>query len=189
VPCCETCRSEQSADDEVFRLTILNAQGVEKHPEARQAIAAMFRSFDKPRKRGFRTFVNRSLELLEVTTEAGMFLGHQPSIKIEQARVNRVGQRIVRGLFFHEQGEPLPPDYEVIFALQQLRNPGLEKSLAGFRFPTPKYPQGKVFAYTWVAVPEDRWSSIWFMVFFETLACLGFTRKCVPSGNAGRNVG
>ncbi len=95
VPCCESCRVGWSDDDEYFRLAIASSANVSDNPQA----AAM---------------VRKSLTQVDLITPAGLYIKTVGGLKIDKRRFTRVADRLIRGLFFHEQGHRVPEGYEVI---------------------------------------------------------------------------
>ncbi|MFQ5853812.1 MAG: hypothetical protein ACE5JU_24910, partial [Candidatus Binatia bacterium] len=113
VPCCEQCRAGWSNDDEYFRTVVINAEQLYGDKLAAPVNDAMLRALSKTQKRRFSQMIIDSICEIPLETDSGIYLGCAPVLKFDQVRVNRVSQRIVHGLFFHEKGYPLPPDYEV----------------------------------------------------------------------------
>lgn len=114
---------------------------------------------------------------IPLETDSGIYLGHAPVLKFDQDRVNRVSQRIVRGLFFHEKGYPLPAGYEVSGLLKQFGMEPLLETLRqhGVSFPAPRIIQSGVFAYTFRATSEDPNTTMWLALFYQKLPFVGIT--------------
>ncbi len=114
VPCCESCRVGWSDDDEYFRLAIASSANVSDNPQAQQVHATLLRSMRKPTKAGFAAMVRKSLTQVDLITPAGLYIKTVGGLKIDKRRFTRVADRLIRGLFFHEQGHRVPEGYEVI---------------------------------------------------------------------------
>jgi hypothetical protein len=177
VPCCEQCRTGWSDDDEYFRTVVVNADQLYGDNLAAPINDAMLRSLSKARKRRFSQMIIDSICKIPLETDSGIYLGHAPALKFDQDRVNRVSQRIVRGLFFHEKGYPIPLDYEVIGLLKQFGMEPLLETLRqqGIKFPTVRVIQSGVFAYTFRATTEDPNTTMWLALFYQKLPFVGFT--------------
>ena len=177
VPCCEQCRSGWSDDDEYFRTVVINAGQLYGDKLAAPVNDAMLRSLSKARKRRFSQMIIESICEIPLETDSGIYLGHALILKFDQDRVNRVSQRIVRGLFFYEKGYPLPPEYEVIGLLKQFGTEPLLETLRqhGVSFPAPRIIQSGVFAYTFRATSEDPNTTMWLAVLYQKLPFVGFT--------------
>lgn len=182
VPCCEACRKEWSDDDEYFRVAVANDISVYDRPQAKPVIAALLRSMDKPSKRGFSRSILDSMHEIEFTSPAGLYLGHAMALTLDHRRLERVGARIVRGLFFHSQGHRIPTNYEVGGRLQPFGISQVEDILIRANLPSPIVVQHGVFEYSIRTTEEDPDASLLLARFFESLYFLGWTR---PSQAAG----
>ena len=174
VPCCEKCRKEQSKDDEYFRLAIVSSSNVSERESAKQVLESIHRSLRKPGKLGFARLINESLFETEVHTNAGIYLGKAGGIQIKKKRIDRVAERIIRGLFYHEFGHPLPQNYQVTNQFSQTGFLNVAKIMKEVRFPEPR-EIGRVFWYTFAMTKEDPYSGVWLQVYYEGLQFLGFT--------------
>jgi hypothetical protein len=125
-------------------------------------------------KQGFARMLLDSIKQIELETEAGLYVGTFDARKIDQDRINRVSQRIIRGLFFHEKACPVPEGYEVRAHIQQF---GFNPSLATMQFPALRVVQNGIFCYTFKETESDPNSSVWLALFYERLPFVGFTRQ------------
>ncbi len=176
VPCCEPCREGWSKDDEYFRFVVLNSEELEGQELARQPIQSMLRSLRKIGKTRFTDMVGRSLGAVNLRTEGGILLGTKPALEVDGNRLGRVGERIVRGLFFHEVGKRVPDTHNVHGRLRQGDPSHVLEPMGNVKFPPFKRIQDGVFSYTWLHVAEDRDSTVWLMLFYERLPMFGFTQ-------------
>jgi hypothetical protein len=177
VPCCEQCRDGWSDDDEYFRTVVINASQLYGDKLAAPINNAMLRSLSKLQKRKFSRMIIDSICEIPLETDSGIYLGHAPALMFDQDRVNRVSQRIVRGLFFHKKGYRLPPHYEVVGLLKQFGMEPLLEPLRqqGINFPPLRVIQSGVFAYTFRATLEDPNTTMWLALFYQKLPFVGFT--------------
>jgi len=177
VPCCEDCRGGWSADDEYFRIAVTVNSNAEGNPSAMNNFKVIMRSLRKPGKWKFARHINQSLGHVSVQTPGGIYLGKAPAIKVQAKRIDRVAQRIIRGLFYEEFKVPVPEGYEVTNRMSQQ---GFGKILDGIN-PTLFKPWREIgnkhFAYTYAQTEEDPYSVIWLSVFYDALPFLGFTVK------------
>ena len=174
VPCCESCREGWSKDDEYFRAVILCSTRVSEEEIVQGVMASLLRSLAKPMKQGFARMLLDSIKQIELETEAGLYLGKSPALRIDQERINRVAQRIIRGLFFHEKACPVPEGYEVLAYIQQF---GFDPILEKMQFPKLRVVQNGVFCYTFKETELDPNSSVWLALFYGHLPFVGFTRQ------------
>lgn len=174
VPCCVPCCQGWSKDDEYFRAVILSSARVSGEPLAQGVIEPLLRSV--ARSQGFAKLLIERIKEIEVVTEAGIYLGKEETLELDVMRIDRVAQRIIRGLFFHEKDFPVPENYQVIAKIQQFGvGPILEK-LQGIDFPALHVIQDGVFCYTFCDTDEDPNSGIWLLLFYRNLSIVGFTR-------------
>jgi len=177
VPCCEQCRDGWSDDDEYFRVAIVSAIGTHENPYAQEVYCALLRSISKPMKVGFASLVRESLMKVEVQTEAGLYLGVAPAIKVNKVRFDRVAQRIIRGLFFHEKGYPVPEGYEVGNRFYQFGFERMVKSLGNAPFAEQCVIGDSIFIYTFASCTDAPDCTVWLSVFFRGLPFIGYTTK------------
>jgi len=179
VPCCEPCRLVQPLDDEYFRAAVISCERVFDAPLAQSARESFLRSLTYPESQGFATSLSRNVIRVVSETAAGIYLGDHLEMQLEVPRINRVSQRIVRGLFCHERKRPLPQNYEVI---GRLSPDGIDSILEilkreGIMFPPIRSVGNGVFEYTFRASEEDLDSTILLALFYQHLYFVGFTRQ------------
>jgi hypothetical protein len=173
VAACGDCNNQSSADDEYFIwMVTMSAKAVgHEAVKARQQRLSMHAS---DRRRRMATNVLKATRRVEVTTPAGLYLGHATGYNVDLVRVNRVLERIVRGLYFVER-EVRAPEEAVVFAsaepppgafhpdtIQALLQRG-ERSVAN-----------GAFQYWFSEVDDHPTSALVLMRFFENVLALGF---------------
>ena len=177
VPCCEACRRGWSNDDEYFRLAIVSAAAFQGSDAADRANEAVLRSLTKPSKAGFSRFVRASLVHVDVRSEVGIFLGKAPALKLNKRRFDRVAERIIRGLFWHEKRHPVPDQY-IVLNRQSNFEPAVKALGAGASlFVEPRHIAGGAFAYTYASSAEDPSSSAWLSMIYGVIPFVGYTVK------------
>ena len=181
VPCCESCRKGWSQDDEYFRAAILSTANVSEEPLAQGAIESLLRSLGREKGEGFTQKILQSLQEVEITTDAGIYLGRADVFKPDIKRLNRVSNRIIRGLFFHEKGYPIPDNYEILTRIEQFGLSSILKQMPEVNFPRLRIIQDGVFCYTFKETKEDKNSCIWLLFFYKNLSIIGFTRSSTTS--------
>ena len=88
-------------------------------------------------------------------------------------RITRVTNRIIRGLFYHETSRRLPPDVPVLsLADVKLPDPHIMSILAS---KPEKTIGGNVFSYRWVVTENNRFASVWMLIFFGSVLFVGVT--------------
>jgi len=174
VPCCVPCYEGWSKDDEYFRAAILSSAKVSNEPLAQGVMGPLLRSVG--RSPGFAHLLINSIEEIKVVAEEGTYLGKEDALKLDVARIDRVGQRIIRGLFFHEKKLPLPENYQARAKIQQFGIEPILEKLQGIQFPILRIIQDGVFSYTFRDSDEDPNSGIWLLLFYKNLPLVGFIR-------------
>lgn len=175
VPCCVDCQKGWSKDDEYFRAVILSSAKVSEEALAQGAIDPLLRSVSwSP---GFAHLIIDKIKDIELVTEAGIYVDDAAAaLELDVGRLDRVAQRIIRGLFFHEKKIPLPKNYKVIAKIQQFGLETILDSISEIVFPEPRVIQNGVFSYTFHDTTEDPLSGIWLLLFYNKLPIVGFTR-------------
>ena len=176
VPCCEECRKEQPSDDEYFKTAIVSSRDVSEQDATQPLVESVKRALVRPRSRGFAQLVSDSMVELDVHSGSGIFLGTAGAFNLDKSRMDRVAQRILRGLYFHEFGKALPLHYDVSNVCSQQGFTHCSEILDKIAFPTP-VEIGNTFWYTYAAVPEDPYTSVWLQVFYNALPFVGFTKN------------
>lgn len=182
VPCCETCRGNQSPDDEYFKNVIAMRHDVGDHPAAKQIIESVLRSYAKPRKKRFAHALFNSVHELDLHTPAGIYLGKMPAYDVDLDRLCRVIRRITLGLFYHHTGSRLPDDHCCqVYAIAGFRNFDVVSTAALNRLveqalrPTPRIFGHKVFTYWAQRVGGNPLATLWAFLVYSRVAFLAFT--------------
>jgi hypothetical protein len=108
VPICDRCNRGTSKDDEYFRLVVSMQLRAAQHPDAQRVLPVVCRSLDRPGGKGLRTdFLNRVQEA-NLMSPLGLYRGKAGVYDVDYPRLERVAERIARGLFFHHMGKVVP---------------------------------------------------------------------------------
>jgi hypothetical protein len=160
---------------------------------ARWAADSAMRSLRRPEGRRLLQSLLRITEEVDLRTPAGIYLGRRGVYKPELARLYRVVGRTVRGLFYHEQGSPLPQTYGVVTYLlpddwdaERLETDvartaiGIAESLRARH--SPRIIGRKEVLYSWETTPQDPYASAWLLIFYQRIPFLTLTAPPRPSG-------
>jgi hypothetical protein len=180
VPSCSSCNSGESKDDEYFRMMLTFSIEASQHPEIKNLIPTILRSLNKPEKFGFSQAFYKTLSDVELQTKSGLYLGKTAKYQADEKRLNRVVNRILKGLFYHEIGSRLPDKYEVctyshwIFRDMLYIPPdiidNLQKTLAMLDPIKPKIIGNDIFSYKYcLPCNADQNNSIWLFTFFNKI--------------------
>jgi hypothetical protein len=158
-----SCNQGHQMDDEYLRfITVTPSTNVS--PVAKIVWEKVLRSIKRPQSKGFLTHIQKRLEVREVQTTAGIYLGKRPGFEIDGQRTATILFRICRGLFFHETGNILPHDCpNSVFpseVFKQLR----KKGEAAGEF---KVVCNGVFKYLWRAETPNQINGYFWLVFYD----------------------
>jgi hypothetical protein len=173
VPSCLRCNSKAGIDEEYFL-------GVHMFSEAALSDAGkalwkqkLVRTYRK--NRGLRNLLARSLIQVRIWTPNGLYLGTREGITLDHGRLDRVVQKIIRGLYYHEYQDRILEKTRVDCMrldtqekLQQVTH--LAKSV---HYGSRNWPG--LFEYRCNRVPENPQGSLWFMRFYGRIHYWGFT--------------
>ena len=115
VPSCKLCNGGASKDDEYFKTMMVLKDRAGSHPEAVAIRDSAFRGLAKPKKTRFTRRILGSMRQVTLRTPAGLYVGKAPGIDVDLTRLDRVVERITRGLYWHHHGNVrLPDDHKVV---------------------------------------------------------------------------
>jgi hypothetical protein len=176
VPSCYACNNPASKDDEYFMLYLALREDAKQKKEHAWLWAKAQRALWDEKARGLNRRLLSKHRWVPQTTPAGIILRPALGIPIEGVRTINVVIRIVKGLYFHEQGRRLPETHRVV-AYDELayRNPTLKQAqnLQWIRQNVshlqsrPRKTVGSVFTYLWVSHPSDPATTMWLLDFFD----------------------
>lgn len=113
VPSCWRCNNDASRDDEYFKTMMVLKDRAGSHPGAAAIRDSVFRGLNHPRKIGFARALVRSIREVPVRTAAGLHAGTATAFDVDLARLDRVVERVTKGLFWRHRGHRLPEDFAV----------------------------------------------------------------------------
>lgn len=109
MPACKTCNLGTSGDDEFFRLFLAANHEASQHPTVKRLHDPIIRSLARPQARGFTNSFLSQIRNVTIKSPGGLYLGEAPGLPIDHSRLQRIIEKVVRGLFFHEYDKKLPP--------------------------------------------------------------------------------
>ncbi len=200
VPACRTCNGNASKDDEYLCLILTLSREAGEHPVALRARESVLSALSNARKAGFRKAFSGSLRFVDQWTRSGILLGTEVGYKVDYVRVNRVMERIIRGLFFHETRTILPQDisvkivhfhppairseetvHRVAAITQQVLNDGQSRFIGDSAF---------LYAF-YTFDPAHPHHMAWVLAFYERLVFLAVTkdsRGAAPHGQHANQI-
>lgn len=119
------------------------------------------------------------------------------TLGFDSKRINRVIRKIVRGLYYHEENQIFPSDYDInVFVLSltpyvdQYRadQPAIRALLNTLSAPNPRRLAGGVFSYNFAKMPTDPARTLWVMSFYDGIVIAvatfppGKGERVIPNG-------
>jgi hypothetical protein len=169
VPACEQCNNGASDDDEVFRneLSIM-AGSFGESAKAAERLQPTMRGIQR-NKAMLRRMVPAA-QLVERYTPSGLYLGHGYAVPVVPGLQQRVINRIVRGLYWHQFQTRLGDDAEVTLVFIDKRRSHWREALYTFRSLQLSHVvigDGETFQYLYGRANDDLTSSVWLLIFFK----------------------
>ena len=149
--------------------------------EAECLQGTVFRSLNRKESTGLKhEFINR-IDRRPSFTPSGIFTGIKPVFDIDFSRLDRVVKRAIAGIIYKELGDRLPDSFDIdVFSTSGLNNltPLFEENLKSkidelLREPYVYIGNESVFAFWRKYSGEDRYSSLWLLVFFQCTSFVG----------------
>jgi hypothetical protein len=163
VPCCRECNRGFSRDDEFFRTAIACAECSSSHPEAVKLWNAKIR---RQLTRGGRGAIR---ELIRQTFGTS---GPVTTVNVKQTdlRLARCVKRIVKGLFFHDRGEPLPRSSVIRMDLDVDWGVSSEcRTFAATHRDGGHHFGDGVFSYWSTPIDSSAGNAGWLLLFYESI--------------------
>ena len=177
VDSCQTCNSGASKDDEYFRDLLIRERRTENHPEARKVRQKFFRALHREEARGYTKSIVDNVVPLDVFTQAGIYVGSAGGYEVDHERLDRVAERIVKGLYSHTYGIRLSESYQVECIddnyLANSDRDEQDKILRPFmpmdgQPPTRAIGKG-VFAYWNLRADDNEFVTAWILRFYDSV--------------------
>jgi hypothetical protein len=117
-------------------------------------------------------------------TPSGLYAGESFQFSLDKDRLMNTAAKIVKGMFYHVAGYPLPPDYgaravpleDFIEGLSGL--PATTQRLYRRLCKQPEVQIGEgVFSYRFFPPDEDVNTSFWIFMFYRSIGFMGVTGK------------
>ena len=182
VPACYQCNNSFSRDEEYFLVAVL-AEATEQSSTANRVLdqlAADHRS-GKRRRTGLAVALLEQVRPVDVYSPGGVFFGSGQGRALDTPRVNRVLERIVRGLFFHHFRRPLPRDATVYVEIKPDSDRLRSRVIAGALSQSPTF-LGAVLMYRLYVASDSEVATSWAFGFFDAVLAIGVRRPPKAAG-------
>jgi hypothetical protein len=165
VPCCQQCNQGAGKDEEFFLATFMFSEAGSTHAGKQLWAEKLDRTYQK--NLGLRKTIARALSHKQIWTPTGLYLGRRMTIKIDHPRLERVVEKIVRGLYYREYGNPLPADTEVmtIFLNTEAKFHAAQQYFPELGAGIRMWPG--IFEYSRNRLLESPEQSMWLMRFYS----------------------
>jgi len=112
VPCCSKCNSAFSKDDEHFRDVLCFREELSENPLVQQLNRSFIQRVDRPKSQGYFKYLQDRMGEADVETASGIYLGKMPTFYEDLGRINRVLERITKGLYRYCFGSVLMEGFD-----------------------------------------------------------------------------
>jgi len=170
VPSCTQCNSGFQKDEDYFRAVIMFSQAGVSPAGKMLWSQSVHRMYQKDR--GIRKVIARSFHWTGVTTPNGIYRGKHLGIRPNWNRIQNVNEKIVKGLYSFEYGEPLDPMARLESAMF-CREEDFTRNFAQLPQGTRKWNE---FSYWCHRSKRNPTHSTWRFLFYETIPMLVVTR-------------
>ena len=174
VPSCGPCNQSQARDEEYFKSLLAMHPEIPKTPEGRWVMESVKRQIGYGR--GPARALLRTARKVELTSEAGLYLGDAYQIECDEHRLARVACRVVEGLFFDRYGWPLREKYDVDAwtapAFDRLPDEARNEMLELLKYVLPRRIEGIAQGCLKVRhaiADDDPGASLWVLDFYGAL--------------------
>ena len=161
VPSCDQCNKAFSKDEEYFRAVLVYSQHGQVAPQG--TWAKVERGLDREESKLFDLFLD-SLSVAEDNYP-------EVELNVDNARVDRVLVKTLQGLYFSHFGFRLA---EGDWSSPRVGSVSSISSLVQLWFANTSFVEigPPVFAYRFVEVNDPIFSTVWQMVFYQSLSCI-----------------
>ncbi len=167
VPTCRMCNVSFQKDEDFFRQFYVSMLQ-DRSAEAKKLMdGEITRSILRAPALGQQMF--SQMKLVDVYTKAGAYKGKMTMYSVsdsDRTRIDRVVDKIVKGLFYHEFGQVIPEDWVIknIWITPKVeKDQGLDEMA---KKPLWRVIKEDTFAY-WVNYVPETFQSVWILDFFK----------------------
>ena len=182
VPCCEECNKKYGQDDEYFRSIIVMKNDIYDNENAKQLFEKVIKSFQRKEAVGFKKSILESLEVKNLFSKSGIYLGKIPTYQVDNDRIRNFLKRIALGLYsIHFKKNYTFNKTDIRTYLLDDINKSDHKSqteiLKNIIIPFEKHNtyfigNTSVFRYKFINVKDKADFSVWLLSFYENFFAL-----------------
>jgi len=182
VNACSVCHDSFKLDDEYFRIVLSIRADLPDNANSSFLRSKTTRTLQSAEARGLRDSIRAATAFRPVQTQAGIYLGHAQSLKVDAPRIVRTSDRIIRGLFPKLFGVVLPRSYEASTSLldlqkddSALQHPDVQELLELVVQQGVHKKYGDVLDVYAMPVEDDHYSSMWLVRLHKVFGFIGYT--------------
>jgi hypothetical protein len=175
VPACAACQREKGYGDDDLRDFVNLDWAGSQHPNALKQLERIARATLVERSKFGRAFTKGGVDQ-ELVTGAGIYFGEVHAVPIDSRDMFNTLEYIVRGLYFHEMKQRLPPESPVV--IKHVPPLQARELLTKLRELPHRGPTVKGNTVAWWASfhPEgEPETTLWLLVFNDRVYFLGST--------------
>lgn len=163
VPACRACNADLQKDEQYFRFFILLGRNY-YNPAARRLWNEGMRPYIRRSPRFAATLV-KDIRRVEVRTPKGLYLGQVDTHPADEARIDRVIEKIVRGLYYHRTREPLG---DVQFTIRLFDRVAAPEDVRNLVLAFPLEAVGQTVSYRFGYAKDDPRHTVTATRFYES---------------------
>jgi hypothetical protein len=186
VPSCTSHNQLYTRDDEYFGLMIASFSA--HNPTAKEVASRLATKKVLHGKPALLHQIMSNTVWVNCFSPGGILLTPrpEPGFRYDRERFQRVVDKIVRGLFFHEKKRPLGADYEVkdFQMFGRLREPSDDTKALISSLPLHEVGNG-IFGYRVGSAEEDDNVTLWFLMFYYAMLVVTMTAPTPKSEAIG----
>jgi len=145
-------------------------------PNVQAVNEKLLRSMSRPEAAAMASAIRKSLHVVDVTSRGGIYLGRSPAMMVNADRINRVTDKIARGLFYITHDYPVPMRYEVTCVFKDAVFSMPEEFIAPWRgfWKQPVTIGENVFSYSYALWVDDPNGTLFIYWFYGNLWFYGY---------------
>ncbi len=184
VPSCSRCNFSFQKDDEYTRFMTSVDRNAAKQRVVKTNMPAIIRSLQRPEAKRFANYLAGQSALSWILDAQGRPMGRY--FEPDRNRMNATGERMARGLYFVETGQPVPASKQIRVACKSgltAEHPDMIRFARLFRSFSDKRHKsiGDAFEYL---VGFHGELSVWLLLLYDQFAWLVIVQEAVPGGNS-----
>lgn len=178
IPACAECNSQYSKNDEYFKRILLMSARIENDtPGIIELREQLFRSFANPKQSKFNISFAKSISIKRIFTPSGLYLGREPVYFAEYDRMNKILDKIIRGLYYYSTKKILTNDYSIksfgeeylIHSSSAVRDNVRKTIIEPLKYSTIHEIGRNTFKYKYKLTESDKKEGAWILNFYSKI--------------------